>query len=107
MLIPYEYAVLRTILVDDVQNLTPDAPPSALEMLLVLLRYKDGRRIAAGGNKPFLLSDPDAVWLVESGSVNVFAVSAENNEAVGSRHYLFRTDANQMLLGMALEGRNI
>jgi hypothetical protein len=76
-------------------------------MLFVRLRYKDGRRIAAGGNKPFLLNDPDAVWLVESGSVNVFAVSAENNEAVGLRHYLFRADANQMLLGMALDGRNI
>src|SRR5262249_52408957 len=67
----------------------------------------DARRIAAGGNRPFLLNDPEAVWLVESGSINVFAVSAENNEAVGSRHYLFHADANQILLGMALDGRNI
>jgi NHLM bacteriocin system ABC transporter ATP-binding protein len=66
------------------------------------LRYRGGRLLSVAGNKPLVLDDPDAVWVVYSGHVEVFAVRVEAGEVVGARTHLFRVDNGEALFGMDL-----
>ncbi len=50
-------------------------------------------------NAPLLLNQPDQVYLIQSGSVAVFAVSLAAGRPVGERHYLFSCAAGQALFG--------
>jgi len=56
------------------------------------------------GHTPLLLGDPEAVWLVAVGRVDVFAVGLEKGRPVSARVHLFRAVAGQALFGMGLEG---
>ncbi|MBD1871006.1 NHLP bacteriocin export ABC transporter permease/ATPase subunit [Cyanobacteria bacterium FACHB-471] len=53
------------------------------------------------GNQPLLLNDPQTVWLVQSGSLALFAVPIKNGEAEGDRHYLFNIYPGEALFGIA------
>ena len=50
-------------------------------------------------NEPILLDDPQTVWLIESGSVSLFAVTVKNGITEGNRHYLFSCEAGEALFG--------
>lgn len=76
------------------------------ELFLLKLGYKLGRFVKAGSNKPILLNDPQTVWLVYSGAVDLFAIRLENNEPVGTRRHLFRAEAGAALFGMNLQAYN-
>jgi len=52
------------------------------------------------GNEPLLLNDPNRVWLIESGSMVIFAVSVVDGVAQGARRYLFSATANETLFGL-------
>jgi NHLM bacteriocin system ABC transporter ATP-binding protein len=54
------------------------------------------------GNQPLLLNDPQTVWLVQSGSLALFAVPIKNGEAEGDRHYLFNIYPGEALFGIAV-----
>lgn len=64
------------------------------------LSATEGTLIEAGGNRPLLLNLSDAVWFIETGVVDVFAVPLQNGEPAGSRTHLFRTCAPQALFGL-------
>lgn len=51
------------------------------------------------GNKPLALDDPQSVWLVGSGRVDVFAIPRQGGEPTGSRIHLLRAEKGQLLLG--------
>jgi ATP-binding cassette subfamily C protein len=53
------------------------------------------------GHQPLLLNDPQTVWLVQSGSLALFAVPLKNGEAEGDRHYLFNVYPGEALFGIA------
>ena len=53
------------------------------------------------GNRPFLLTEADAVWVVESGSIDVFASRLEAGRPEGPRTYLFSARAGEALFGAA------
>jgi NHLM bacteriocin system ABC transporter ATP-binding protein len=55
------------------------------------------------GNRPFLLIEPDGVWLVEDGGADVFAVRLEGGKTAGPRTYLFSARAGEALFGAAPE----
>ncbi|MCB9452142.1 MAG: NHLP bacteriocin export ABC transporter permease/ATPase subunit [Anaerolineaceae bacterium] len=76
------------------------------ELFLLKLGYKLGRFVKAGSNKPILLDDPNTVWLVYSGAVDLFAIRLENGEPVGTRRHLFRAEAGAALFGMDLQAYN-
>lgn len=65
--------------------------------------YDDAALITVGSNTPFLLDMPDTVWVIVEGKVDVFAVRVEDEKPVGARRHLFRAEAGQILLGMALK----
>ena len=54
------------------------------------------------GNEPLLLNDPQILWVVESGSLVLFATLIENQEPIGNRHYLFTVTKGEGLLGVEL-----
>lgn len=53
------------------------------------------------GNRPLLLGDPDGVWLVQAGVVEVFAVPLKDGEPAGARLHLFSARPGQALFGMS------
>jgi precorrin-3B C17-methyltransferase len=71
-----------------------------LELFLLNLRYREGRLIDVSANKPLLLNDPEKVWIVYSGMVDVFSTPIEGDEVTGMRTHLFRSQAGQVLFGM-------
>ena len=60
------------------------------------------------GNQPLLLDDPEKVWLIESGSITLFAVKIKSGIIDGTRRYLFSLKAGEAIFGMAvnLEGKS-
>lgn len=66
--------------------------PSYLEVFKT-----EGEIDELAGNNPLLLDDPETVWLVGSGRVEVFAVPLRHGEPSGARRHLFRVEAGQLL----------
>ncbi len=54
------------------------------------------------GNKPILLIDPQVIWLVESGTVSVFAASVKNGIIDGDRRFLFSCQSGEAILGTTM-----
>ena len=50
-------------------------------------------------NEPILLKDPETVWLIESGSVSLFAVTVKDGITRENRRYLFNCEAGAALFG--------
>jgi ATP-binding cassette subfamily C protein len=51
------------------------------------------------GNQPILLDDPQTVWVVQSGSIALFAVTVNNSLTEGTRRYLFSNYPGEALFG--------
>ncbi|UBF30476.1 NHLP bacteriocin export ABC transporter permease/ATPase subunit (plasmid) [Kovacikia minuta CCNUW1] len=64
-------------------------------------RELQGKEFNFRGNQPLLLDDPQIVWVVQSGSVALFAVTIEEGEIEGTRHYLFSAGSGDALFGTA------
>ena len=68
-----------------------------------------GEIVLGGANLVMTLDDPDVVWYVESGSLDVFAVeSRESNQMqLASRHrHVARLEPGQMAFGIDSDGHN-
>jgi len=61
---------------------------------------KEGEQSIIGNNTPLLLRGEDNVWLIKSGSVDVFSVSVDGDEQKGARIFLFSVKAGDILMGM-------
>lgn len=59
-----------------------------------------GRIILTAGNKPVLLNQPNSVWYIVKGHVDVFSVNLENEQPVGSRLYFFSCGQGELLFGI-------
>ena len=59
------------------------------------------------GNEPILLDDPQTVWVVESGSLALFAIPVKNGIPEGTRRYLFTTEATQAMFAIALSSNDL
>ncbi|MFB2920437.1 MULTISPECIES: NHLP bacteriocin export ABC transporter permease/ATPase subunit [Aerosakkonema] len=53
------------------------------------------------GNQSFLLDAPEKVWVVQSGTLALFATKIEAKEPTGDRRYLFSVSAGEALFGVA------
>jgi NHLM bacteriocin system ABC transporter ATP-binding protein len=73
---------------------------SPLELFLLQLRYREGRSIVVEGNKPLLLDDPNLVWVVYSGQVDVFSIPVRDTQVAGARKHLFRVLGGHLLFGI-------
>ncbi|MDQ3913003.1 MAG: NHLP bacteriocin export ABC transporter permease/ATPase subunit [Actinomycetota bacterium] len=73
-----------------------------LEDPLLLRLHREARLIEGGGDKPVILDDPEKVWVVYSGEVNVFSARAAEARISGPRRHLCRVEPGQALFGMDL-----
>ncbi|MBC6430131.1 NHLP bacteriocin export ABC transporter permease/ATPase subunit [Nostoc sp. HG1] len=60
-----------------------------------------GKLYSLKGNEPILLDDPQTIWIVQSGSIGLFAVTVENDVIEGTRRYLCSSDEGKALFGTA------
>lgn len=58
---------------------------------------------AVRGNASLVLADPETVWIVKNGTVDVFAVRVEAGAPTGPRRYLFTCSQGELLFGAAPE----
>ncbi|BBD63718.1 ABC transporter-related protein [Nostoc commune NIES-4072] len=72
-------------------------------MVINQIRGKDlqGQLYTLKGNEPILLDDPQTIWVVQSGSIALFAVTIKNGITEGTRRYLFTLDPEEALFGTA------
>ena len=56
------------------------------------------------GYHPYLLTDPDSLWVVASGAAAVFDAAVERGLPVGARRFLFTANAGEVLLQVAPKG---
>ncbi|HEY9672750.1 MAG TPA: NHLP bacteriocin export ABC transporter permease/ATPase subunit [Waterburya sp.] len=66
----------------------------------------EGQLYGIKGNEPVLLDDPEGVWILQSGSMAVFAVTVKNGIPEGARQYLFSTEPGDALFGTALSSQS-
>jgi NHLM bacteriocin system ABC transporter ATP-binding protein len=82
--------------------MSPQAGAAQPNAIIQALRAT-GRIREAGSNAPVLLEEPDDVWAVLEGKVDVFAVPVHDGRAGGPRDYLFSASAGDVLFGMEPE----
>ena len=58
-----------------------------------------GEPIAASGNRPVHLDDPETSWFVEEGSLDVFLVEFRDGEAVSSPSHVLRVGPGRVAFG--------
>ena len=58
-----------------------------------------GRRIVTDAARPFVMDDPERVYLVEQGHLDVFAVELRGDEPVNRRRFVARAPADSMAFG--------
>jgi NHLM bacteriocin system ABC transporter ATP-binding protein len=58
-----------------------------------------GQRYLANGNDPILLNDPKKIWIVERGSIALFAVTVKDGAIAGNRRYLCSLSQGEALFG--------
>ena len=81
---------------------TPDGTTPQEQQWLLRLRNVEGRPIEVGGDRPILLDDPDLVFVVISGKVDVFSTQADVGQTMGPRRHLCRIETGQAMFGMDL-----
>jgi NHLM bacteriocin system ABC transporter ATP-binding protein len=51
-------------------------------------------------NRPFFLDDPDSVWVVKAGSVDLFLTATRERKPVGARRHVLRVRENHAVFGI-------
>ena len=69
------------------------------EWLKTSCRAGTAREVA--GNNPLNLDDPEKVWMVTAGHVDLFAVPCEEGHGLGERIHVHRVHPGEVLLGIA------
>jgi len=61
---------------------------------------KRGQVASCAPNVPFSVEDLKSVWIVRSGSLDLFIVATQHGELYGARHHVFRVAAGQAVFGV-------
>lgn len=71
--------------------------------------FEHGVEQPIGSNTPIMLDNPELIWLIHAGKIDVFAIRMHDGKIAGNRQHLFRVAAGDVLIGIALEhfGREI
>jgi len=63
--------------------------------------FKTQNYLTVKGNEPLLLDDSKTVWVIQSGSMALFAVGVKDGALEGTRHYIFSARVGEALFGVA------
>ncbi|MFW9264551.1 NHLP bacteriocin export ABC transporter permease/ATPase subunit [Nostoc sp. CALU 546] len=65
-----------------------------------------GQVYIVNGNEPILLDDPSRVWIIQSGSMALFAITVKDGSIEGTRRYLCSISQGEALFGTAAKSAN-
>lgn len=65
-----------------------------------------GTPLSLGGNKPFLLDDPDEVRFVQEGRIEIFSTDLQDGRPVGARAHFQTVEQGGLINGMNLQDKN-
>ena len=57
-------------------------------------------------NTPILLNDPQSFWVVQSGSIAIFAVKVDRGAIAGTRRYLYSCNSQEAMFGSVAHSAN-
>lgn len=75
-------------------------PAEISDKSLTELLISQGILLMVGGNQPFLLDDPNSIWLIRSGKVETFAVQVKAGQPAAARHHVCGFGPGQVLFGL-------
>ncbi len=64
---------------------------------------RDGICVESAGNRPVLLEETGAIWIVAAGEADLFAVHTQKGRPTGARAHLFRATPGSILFGIHME----
>ena len=70
------------------------------------LAARSGASVPCAGNMPVKLDDPDGVWFIERGAVNLFLVEFRDGVEQAAPQHLMRREAGWLLPGVAPDDRD-
>ena len=70
------------------------------------LAARSGTSVPCAGNLPVNLDDPDSVWFIDRGAVNLFLVEFRDGVEQAAPQHLLRRKAGRLLPGVAPDRRN-
>ncbi|MYG52468.1 MAG: ATP-binding cassette domain-containing protein, partial [Rhodospirillaceae bacterium] len=70
------------------------------------LAVRSGTSVPCAGNLPVRLDDPDSVWFIDRGAVNLFLVEFKNGVEQAAPQHLLRREAGRLLPGVAPDRRD-
>ncbi len=68
------------------------------ELLLMRMRYREGKLISMPGNQPMLLDDPRYAYIIYRGMVDIFLVHIDE-QGIGAHDHLFSVGPGNALFG--------
>ena len=70
----------------------------------VRMMFTEGERVEADGHRPFLIDDPNSVWLVEEGKIELFTIAVnDDGEPEGARSHFLTIEPGRCIFGMNLD----
>ena len=72
---------------------------------LAELAARAGASVPCAGNQPVKLDDPDSVWFIDRGAVNLFLIESRDGVERAAPQHLLRREAGSLLPGVAPDGR--
>ncbi len=70
------------------------------------LAARSGVSVPCTGNLPVILDDPDCVWFIVQGAVNLFLVESRDEVQVAAPQHLMRRESGRLLPGVAPDTRD-
>ena len=70
------------------------------------LAARSGASVPCAGNLPVNLDDPDSVWFIDQGVVDVFLVEFQDGVEQAPRQHLLRCESGRLLWGIAPAGQD-
>ena len=65
------------------------------------LAVRSGISVPCAGNLPVALDDPDSIWFIDQGAVNLFLVEHKDGEEQAAPQYVLRRETGWLLPGVA------
>ena len=73
---------------------------------LAELAARSGTSVPCAGNLPVGLDDPDSVWFIERGSVNLFLVESRDGREQAAPQHLLRRESGWLIPGVTPDQRD-
>src|SRR5690625_4718139 len=61
---------------------------------------KSGKTVTLRGNQTIYWDDPQSIWFLLKGEINLFVVPYEEGAVTGKRDYLFTVEEGQIIVGV-------